>query len=199
MKRYDAAIRIFNAACTEELAPDAVLPSRSLPCTLNMWSNTVSFIDYNECRWDLGSLQGQGKACPVRPSLIGRLGWHSWWWTAQHAWLNSLVLVDRLTTTQPNLDIKMTCNNNNSNLTITVPGENCCLQGILGFEKKTRWSSLEAILKFMNSQIECTNGCHIQQLTKLKNIKGLCQKKTVTSRVHWWSILDLQQWKKVFK
>lgn len=98
----------INAACTEELTPDAALPSHSLPCTLNTWSTTVSFINFNKCDGILGSLQEQGKTCPVRPSLIGRLGWHSWWWTAQHAWLNSLVLVDHLTTTKPHLDIKIT-------------------------------------------------------------------------------------------
>lgn len=30
--------------------------------------------------WDLGSLQEPGQGCPGRRSLIGCLGWHSWWW-----------------------------------------------------------------------------------------------------------------------
>lgn len=56
--------------------------------TLLMWS-TTDFKLSQQMTWDFGSLQGQGGACSGRRSLIGHLGWHSWWWTAQHAWLDN--------------------------------------------------------------------------------------------------------------
>lgn len=80
MKRYDAPMQIFNAACTE--GPPPPPPNTLLP-HINTWNTTVSFINYNKCDEIFGSLQEQGKACPVRLSLIGHLGWHSWWW--QHS------------------------------------------------------------------------------------------------------------------
>lgn len=48
MKRYDAPIWIFNAACTEELAPTRPPPAQP-SCTLNTRKTTVSFINDHKC------------------------------------------------------------------------------------------------------------------------------------------------------
>lgn len=100
MKRYDAPVLIFIAACTERPSSTCFLPLVHARCA----PHQLSSITTNVMGFFVTPETGQGltgpRPCSGRRSLIGRLGWHGWWW---HAWLNKLVLVDHLTTTQPSV------------------------------------------------------------------------------------------------
>lgn len=123
MKRYDAPILIFHAACTEERTPPPP-PSpqyitQSLPQLLSaITTNTTAF-------W---ATPGTGR----RPLWEAVTDWTprvtQLMETTEHAGFNSLVLVDHLTTTGPPLIIRSQWNRR-------PPGENGLLGGFCRLQR----------------------------------------------------------------